>query len=68
MDFESGEVVHIDYTICFDKGQRIRNARPNPCVFLLRHTRHPRNETQGPGARAVPPNANFRGRSRRDWR
>ena len=30
MDFESGEVVHIDYTICFDKGQRIRNAPPQP--------------------------------------
>ena len=36
MDLASGEVVHIDYAICFDKGEKLHCAFPALCLTVLR--------------------------------
>ena len=36
LDFRTGEIAHIDYNICFDKGKRLRV--PEIVPFRLTHT------------------------------
>ena len=51
VDFNSGEVVHIDYNVCFEKGLRLRV--PEVVPFRMTHTMQAALGVGGPGEQRV---------------